>query len=687
MDEEAAENQAVEEPLLPDASLKTDSDVFEIEPYQELFISAKLKQLSINVLRFAIFVDAVAGTIEQPNYPIMVLPGAHADSFPSTAPFDFAAATYFVPMAALLGVSISSLVIGGASDKYGRKPMMLLCLYGTVAGCILKYLFRGNFWTYNAFNFLNGLFSASVPVGLAYAGDVNESKREKDAEIGLLVGISMLGAAGGGIIAILMEKQGLFAPLLVGAGVTAVAAILNTFYLIEPRDIVASREAEQQREGDTSGVENDDDDGGLPVPEVMNKKVFGLIILGALGDNIGSSGLMPLCLSPLAFNAFYTDLQAAGKPIIMSEIAYKWISVLVALMVVPGTIVSPRVFNRLGLAGGCVLGNIITGITTIILLYVAMVKPPSTGTFGIFVALLYACYPFTVISQLSTGPMLEATSPPDKRGFSQGCNITVMNFGAALSPFVLGVISDNLGTPVAIWICVAISFLSAFANVPLMWVDGCNVPKKPVPMERRPLLGEDEEVVQKILKGEWVDTEILDQVNEERFLKGRPYLFVRPRPYEDEKHELDLLRKRTKSDFLYHQRKTREYLCMLNERSSDDLATLCNQYNLSMRPTNEDEVESINSDVGKWFISYLKDNGYAPHMDSTLIKEQIMLAFPHVSDGGDVTPESIEENLLRTERVFTRAIEMEGMDEDASQLNFKGVLKYAQSAILQSAKA
>lgn len=193
MDEEAAENQAVEEPLLPDASLKTDSDVFEIEPYQELFISAKLKQLSINVLRFAIFVDAVAGTIEQPNYPIMVLPGAHADSFPSTAPFDFAAATYFVPMAALLGVSISSLVIGGASDKYGRKPMMLLCLYGTVAGCILKYLFRGkidssscgvqdhyrhlflltpcpppanpslppgNFWTYNAFNFLNGLFSA-----------------------------------------------------------------------------------------------------------------------------------------------------------------------------------------------------------------------------------------------------------------------------------------------------------------------------------------------------------------------------------------------------------------------------------------------------------------------------------------------------------------------------------------------
>ena len=61
MDEEAAPSQAVEEPLLSVASSKTDSDVFEIEPYQELFISAKKKQLSINVLRFAIFVDAVAG--------------------------------------------------------------------------------------------------------------------------------------------------------------------------------------------------------------------------------------------------------------------------------------------------------------------------------------------------------------------------------------------------------------------------------------------------------------------------------------------------------------------------------------------------------------------------------------------------------------------------------------------------
>jgi hypothetical protein len=102
-----------------------------LAPYQELIISQKVFHRSVNCLRFAVFVDAIAGTVEQPNYreslllmlnlkcsnhhstktasdtAIMVLPpdspGAHPDSFPTTEPFGFSAATYFVPMCALLG--------------------------------------------------------------------------------------------------------------------------------------------------------------------------------------------------------------------------------------------------------------------------------------------------------------------------------------------------------------------------------------------------------------------------------------------------------------------------------------------------------------------------------------------------------------------------------------------------------
>ena len=120
-----------------------------------------------------------------------------------------------------------------------------------------------------------------------------------------------------------------------------------------------SRQREREELGLDAELEGEDDDHVIPV-EKMDWKVFFFIIFGALGDNIGSSGLMPLCLSPLAFDTFYRN----ADPIIMSQVAYKWISVLVALMVVPGTLVSPFIYNKMGLAGGCILGNVITGIVS-----------------------------------------------------------------------------------------------------------------------------------------------------------------------------------------------------------------------------------------------------------------------------------------------------------------------------------
>jgi len=658
------------------------NDLIKIKPYQELIISPKLYKRSVNCLRFAVFVDAVAGTIEQPNYPIMVSAGDHPDSFPDTSPFGFSAATYFVPMTALLGVAIASLVIGRLSDFKGRKPCLLFCLYGTVVGCILKYILRKSFWPYCAMNFLNGLFSASVPVALAYAGDVNETKREKDAEIGLLVGVSMLGTAGGGIIAILMETQGLFAPLLVGSALALIGALLNTFMLIEPKDILASRSREREMLG-LEAEDEDEEDGGVVLPTELNYKVLANILIGALGDNVGSSGLMPLCLSPLAFSAFYQEFENQGLDPIMSQVAYKWISVLVALTVVPGTIVSPKIYNTIGLAGGCILGNVVTGIVTIILLYIALIKPATNVTFGIFVALLYLSFPMTVISQLSTGPMLEATSPADKRGFCQGINITVMNFGAACSPFVLGLISDNLGTPTAIWICVGISFIAALINVPLIFVKGCNVPPKPRPAERRPLRGEDKEMVEKALRGEWIPADALEEINDHRFRNGQPYLIVHPRSYQEDKAELHVLRKRAKKDFGYHQLKTREYLHGVN--TADDLGSVCEKINASMQASDPDEVQTTNQEIGQWVMDYLVDSGYSPHLSSLLIKQAIMSAFPVLSPDiaeEGYTPENIERSLLQLEKVYTNLSELEGFDEPKNMTLVK-VLNNARSAIYQ----
>ena len=53
-----------------------------------------------------------------PNFAIMCNPNSgYDDSFPSTEPFGFNSATYFLPMCTLIGVAISS----------GKSALVLLC--------------------------------------------------------------------------------------------------------------------------------------------------------------------------------------------------------------------------------------------------------------------------------------------------------------------------------------------------------------------------------------------------------------------------------------------------------------------------------------------------------------------------------------------------------------------------------
>ena len=155
------------------------------------------------------------------------------------------------------------------------------------------------------------------------------------------------------------------------------------------------------------------------VPETIDWKLFTNIMVGALLDNIGSSGLFPLTLAPLAFNNFYRDFEDAGEEPIMIITGYKWISVCVALMVIPGATLTEPVFSRIGAAGGCVVGNAITAVGILACTLLAEIEPRTSGSFAGFIVFLYCVFPLTVISQLSTGPMLDMISPPDRRGFAQ----------------------------------------------------------------------------------------------------------------------------------------------------------------------------------------------------------------------------------------------------------------------------
>lgn len=204
-----------------------------------------------------------------------------------------------------------------------------------------------------------------------------------------VVAFWVLGQSVGGMIAIIMADVGLFAPLWVGVGIMALASVVNFYYLIEPGQIKI----------DPSTVEQDDDeeeDG--EVATELDRKTMIHILVGAFADTMGSKALFPICLSPLAFEQFYQDFVDVGEDPIMSLDMYKWMTAIVALMVIPSTLMTPTIFNKIGLAGGCVFGNFFTGILTIILLILGTREPPTNSIFGTFVAVMYLGYPFTVVS-------------------------------------------------------------------------------------------------------------------------------------------------------------------------------------------------------------------------------------------------------------------------------------------------
>ena len=577
-----------------------------------------------------------------------------------------------MPMTALLGVGIASVVIGTISDKVGRKPCVLVCLYASIFLSMAKYFLRSTFWGFCAANFVNGLFSATTPLAMAYMSDVFADKEQKQFAIGMIGAMNMVGSAGGGICAILLERQGLFTPLWLGVALLIVASIVNTLYLIEPNRKLAPA-------GDVHFQYDEEGDGGIEIvplevnevddeaPEILDNCVLLNIIVGAFFDNVGTSGLYPLCLSPLAFNAYYMDFKIMDQDPILSLNGYKWLSILVALTIIPAAIISPKVFGNFGMAGSCVLANILTAFVTISLMYIALSAPATSGWFGAFVAILYCGYPVTVFSQLSTGPMLDIISPVNKRGYTQGLNTSVMNFGMAVTPWVIGLVADATTTRTAIWICVAISLLAALVNAPLMFRKGMGPAPKVKYQESRPLKGEDKDLVEMALRGEYVPASVIDSINEERISKGQPLLLVHYGKYADEKREsLDVLRKNAINDFRHILKRRELFIGDLNE-SEDKAVAVCQKLRDIDILVNQEVLDEVDGELGSWFTDYLKENGYdAMHRSPALTKQMIMTSFPPIATEKEWKPDNVEQRLLNHERVYRKFIESEE-EEDTTK--------------------
>jgi hypothetical protein len=103
-----------------------------------------------------------------------------------------------------------------------------------------------------------------------------------------------------------------------------IANILSHTYMIEPSKDVMVDPIKTRSDKFTLNSEDED----VKRPDTIDQKTMWNIVGGALLDNIGSTGLFPLCLSPLALEAYYGQFVARNEEPIMSILGCKSFRIL-----------------------------------------------------------------------------------------------------------------------------------------------------------------------------------------------------------------------------------------------------------------------------------------------------------------------------------------------------------------------
>src|SRR5258705_807863 len=126
---------------------------------------------------------------------------------------------------------IFSPILGSLSDRYGRRPVLLISIIGTGIGFLLLG-FATTLWMLFAGRLLDGLTGGNISTAQAYIADI--TTKEDRAK-----GMGLIGAAfGGGFIfgpAIggILSRWGIHVPFFFAAGLCFVNALLVYFTLPE----------------------------------------------------------------------------------------------------------------------------------------------------------------------------------------------------------------------------------------------------------------------------------------------------------------------------------------------------------------------------------------------------------------------------------------------------------------------
>src|SRR3989338_7019432 len=126
---------------------------------------------------------------------------------------------------------IATPVIGRLSDKYGRKPLLVISLAGTALSFIITAFAPSVFYLFFA-RILDGLTAGNLPVAQAVISDSTDVKNRAKG-FGIMGAAFGFGFVFGPAISAVTHPYGDSIPFLIAAGITFFSVILTALLLPE----------------------------------------------------------------------------------------------------------------------------------------------------------------------------------------------------------------------------------------------------------------------------------------------------------------------------------------------------------------------------------------------------------------------------------------------------------------------
>ena len=124
--------------------------------------------------------------------------------------------------------------LGALSDRYGRRPLLLVCLLGSAIG-YLVFGIGGALWVLFAGFIIEGITGGSISTIFAYFADITP-REQRTKYFGWISAIAGVGAAIGPTVGGLLARFGYSIPMYCGAVITLLNFVYGMLYMPESLD-------------------------------------------------------------------------------------------------------------------------------------------------------------------------------------------------------------------------------------------------------------------------------------------------------------------------------------------------------------------------------------------------------------------------------------------------------------------